>query len=200
MEKIMNEKTTALIREYGPLLGFLLTYFFAPEEGTGLMRPIMLGTMVFTILTIATLIWTFAIGQKPKPITLLIAALVIPIGLLSLLLNDEAIFKMKPTIVNLVLAVLVAGSQWQGRPLIKEIVGNSLELEKRGWELLSWRWAMFFVASAIANEIAWRNLSDDGWVTFKFAVLVPAAFVFALSQIGLLKRYATAESSIQKDR
>ncbi|NBT40685.1 MAG: hypothetical protein EBT20_09540 [Alphaproteobacteria bacterium] len=191
----MSSKTMHIMREYGPLLGFLATYWFAPDTGVGLYRPIMLATAVFTGLTIITLVWTFAIGEKPKALTLLIAALVIPMGALSLLLNDDTIFKMKPTVVNLILAILVAASQWQGKPLIKEMMGSAFRLTQRGWTLLSWRWSIFFLASALANEWAWRSLDDDGWVTFKFAVLVPASFLFALTQIGLIKKHQASEQN-----
>ncbi len=185
----MNANTAHILREYGPLIGFLITYWFAPD-GEGIWRPMILATGVFTLLTIITLGWTFLLGLKPSSMNLLIAALVIPMGIATVLLNDDAIFKMKPTVVNLVLALLVGVSQYQQRPIIKNLLGNSIELTEKGWAIMSWRWAIFFCASAVANEIAWRNMSDDGWVTFKFAVLVPAAFIFALLQLGVIKKHA----------
>ena len=32
---------------------------------------------------------------------------------------------------------------------------------------------LFFLGLVIANEIAWRVLDDDGWVTFKVMVVAP---------------------------
>ena len=38
------------------------------------------------------------------------------------------------------------------------------------------------------NEFVWRNLSEAAWVNFKFGML-PLTLVFAMAQIGLIRRY-----------
>jgi intracellular septation protein len=42
----------------------------------------------------------------------------------------------------------------------------------------------------------WRGFSTDTWVAFKVFGIMPITFVFALAQIGLLKKYeiSTSES------
>jgi intracellular septation protein len=51
------------------------------------------------------------------------------------------------------------------------------------------RWALFFLALAVLNEIVWRTLSTDAWVTFKVFVVVPLTFIFAALQYPLLMKY-----------
>jgi len=41
----------------------------------------------------------------------------------------------------------------------------------------------------MANEIAWRNLSDDGWVTFKAFGLTGISMGFALLTIQIMKKH-----------
>jgi intracellular septation protein len=52
------------------------------------------------------------------------------------------------------------------------------------------RWAIFFFALAILNEIVWRNASTDLWVDFKVFVVVPLTFIFGALQVPLLRKYA----------
>ena len=51
-----------------------------------------------------------------------------------------------------------------------------------------------FVLMALANEIAWRNLTTDQWVSFKaFGIPVLSVF-FGLLSLPILKKY-----QIEKD-
>ena len=51
------------------------------------------------------------------------------------------------------------------------------------------RWAAFFIAMAIVNEIVWRNFSTDAWVSFKAFGFLPLTFLFALAQVPLMQRH-----------
>ena len=46
---------------------------------------------------------------------------------------------------------------------------------------------------AIVNEIVWRNLSTDAWVSFKAFGFLPLTFLFALAQMPLMQRYSAVE-------
>ncbi len=54
------------------------------------------------------------------------------------------------------------------------------------------RWALFFFALAVLNEIVWRNTSTNDWVDFKVFGFLPLTFVFGALQYPLLKKYAAA--------
>ena len=55
---------------------------------------------------------------------------------------------------------------------------------KRGW-----LWVAMFVCSAIANEIAWRNLSTDAWVTFKVFGLTGISLVFVMLTLPVIQKH-----------
>jgi intracellular septation protein len=37
--------------------------------------------------------------------------------------------------------------------------------------------------------VVWRNFSEGAWVSFKAFGILPLTLVFAMAQIGLIKRY-----------
>ena len=59
------------------------------------------------------------------------------------------------------------------------------------------RWALFFFAMAVLNEIVWRNFSTDVWVSFKLFGAVPLTFVFAALQYPLLMKHDASSEATQ---
>jgi intracellular septation protein len=51
------------------------------------------------------------------------------------------------------------------------------------------RWIAFFLAVAALNEIVWRNFSEATWVAFKAWLILPLTLVFAVAQVGLIRRH-----------
>jgi intracellular septation protein len=62
-------------------------------------------------------------------------------------------------------------------------------LTDEGWRKLTVRWALFFLALAVLNEIVWRTQSTDTWVTFKVFGVMPLTFIFAALQYPLLMKH-----------
>jgi intracellular septation protein len=114
---------------------------------------------------------------------------VLVFGGLTLWLQDDHFIKIKPTIVNGLFAAILFGGLVTGRLFLKIVFGDVMRLSEEGWRSLTVRWALFFVFLAILNEIIWRGFSTDAWVAFKVFGIMPITFLFAIAQIGLLKRY-----------
>ena len=55
-------------------------------------------------------------------------------------------------------------------------------------------WSLMFLVSGISNEIAWRNLTTDSWVTFKVFGLTGISIFFAILSIPVMTK-----NSIKKD-
>ena len=53
-----------------------------------------------------------------------------------------------------------------GRSLIGYVFDAAFHLTDEGWRKLTVRWGLFFLGSAILNEIVWRSVSTDWWVAF----------------------------------
>ena len=114
-------------------------------------------------------------------------------GALTLYFDNKVFFYMKPTIINIMFAlVLFFGKFFTDKPLLKVFFQNTLSLEDEGWKKLNIRWISFFIFVAILNEIVWRTQCPENehvWVNFKVWGLLPISFIFAASQVPLINKY-----------
>ncbi|MTD94994.1 septation protein A [Hyphomicrobium sp. xq] len=166
--------------EIGPLV-----VFFIVNARAG----IFWGTGVFMVATIVSLIASrFMFGRIPV-MPLISGACVVVFGGLTLWLQDDHFIKIKPTIVNALFAAALFGGLFAGHSLLKVVFGEVFRLNEDGWRKLTLRWACFFTFLAVLNEVVWRTVSTDTWVSFKVFAIMPLTMVFALSQIGLLKAH-----------
>ena len=117
------------------------------------------------------------------------AFIILVFGGLTIYFNNEVFFKMKPTIINIIFAVILYAGEVIKKPLLKLLLGSALKLSEEGWSILTKRWIAFFIALGILNEIIWRTQSTDIWVNFKVFGILPITFLFTLSQFSLLKKH-----------
>jgi intracellular septation protein len=176
-----------LVVEFGPLL-----VFFVANSRFGIYT----GTGAFMVATIISLIASWTLLGRIAVMPLITSVFVLVFGGLTLWLQDDHFIKIKPTIVNGLFAGILFGGLLMGRLFLKIVFGEVMRLSEDGWRILTLRWALFFVFLAGLNEVMWRFFSTDTWVAFKVFGIMPITFVFALCQIGLLKKYedTTSES------
>ena len=79
------------------------------------------------------------------------------------------------------------------KPLLGILFDQMFHLTDEGWRKLTWRWALFFFALAVLNEIVWRTQTTDFWVSFKVFGVVPLTFLFGALQMPLLKKYSVEQ-------
>lgn len=166
--------------EFGPLV-----VFFVANSHYG----IFVGTGAFMAATAISLLVSLSLLGKIATMPLITAVFVLVFGGLTLWLQDDHFIKVKPTIVNALFAAILFGGLATGRLFLKIVFGDVMRLTEDGWRALTMRWALFFVFLAVLNEVVWRSFTTDTWVTFKVFGIMPITFVFALAQIGLLKKY-----------
>jgi intracellular septation protein len=173
--------------DFGPLVAFFATYSVAeryqPEAGIYWATGVLMAATVAALAASRLLLGRFSV---PPLVT---AALVVVFGGLTIWLKDPRFVMMKPTIINLIFAGVLAFGLVTGRPLLKLVMGEALKLTDEGWHKLSIRWFVFFVSMAALNEAVWRNFSQPTWVTFKAWGILPLTLLFAVVQVGLIKRY-----------
>jgi intracellular septation protein len=171
--------------ELGPLV-----VFFVVNSRAG----IFWGTGCFVVATIVSLAASRALFGRIPTMPFITGIFVVVFGGLTLLLQDELFIKLKPTIVNGIFAAMLFGGLLVGKPVMKYMFGEVFRLTEEGWRKLTLRWACFFLGLALLNEVVWRHFSTDTWVSFKVFGVMPLTMIFALAQIGLLKRYEQASS------
>jgi intracellular septation protein len=171
--------------DLGPLL-----LFFAANAAFGIYAA----TGVFMVATFIALGFAWWRYHKLPVMLLVTAAIVLVFGGLTLYLRDETFIKLKPTIVYLIFAGLLAGGLLMKKPVLELLFGSAFSLTEEGWRKLTWRWALFFVTMAIVNEAVRRNFSTDTWVSFKAFGFLPLTFLFAVAQVPLMQRYGLGEA------
>ena len=166
--------------DIGPLAIFFIFYV------RGDLKSAILPFMIATIIAV---LFSYIIEKKIPIMPTVGAFIILVFGGLSIYFDNEVFFKMKPTIINLLFALILYGGILADKPLLKYLLGNALKLQNEGWLILTKRWVSFFIALAILNEIIWRTQSTDIWVNFKVFGILPITFLFTLSQFRILKKY-----------
>ena len=168
-----------------PILEFTpLVVFFLINANFGIYKA-TLAFMIASTISIP-IIW---ITEKKAPIMPIVTSIfIIFFGGLTLLLQDEKFIKLKPTIINLIFAVILLVGLYYKKLFIKIIMGKVFEMSNSGWKKLTIRWALFFVFLAVLNEIVWRTQTTDFWVAFKVFGLLPITMLFAITQLPLINK------------
>jgi intracellular septation protein len=194
-----------LALEMGPLMVFFLGNS-RPEILKPLLRPflsaslldgpqsgIFTATAAFMVAMLISLILTKVLLKKLPIMPLVSGVVVLIFGGLTLWLQDDLFIKLKPTIVNSLFGAVLLGGLAFGKPLLPYVLDSVFRLTQEGWKQLTLRWGLFFFLLAAINEIVWRMFSTDFWVSFKVWGVMPITIIFAMSQMGLLQRYALNE-------
>ena len=179
----MHARANPLVKlgiEVGPLL-----VFFLVNGNFG----IFWATGAFMATMPVALLANYLLERRVPILPLVSGAVVIVIGRLTLILQDELFIKLKPTIVNCLFAAILFGGMLFGKSFLKSVLGSMFPMQEQGWRVLTFRWAVFFLVLAALNEYVWRNYSTDDWVTFKVFAIMPLTVVFSLAQLPLMNRY-----------
>jgi intracellular septation protein len=169
-------------------LGPLLVFFWANSR-----FGIFVATAAFMAAILIALAVAYALTRHLPIMPLVTAVVVVIFGTLTLVLHDELFIKVKPTIIYVLFGGVLLGGLAFGKSLLGVVFDSVFHLTEEGWRKLTLRWALFFFALALLNEIVWRTQSTDMWVSFKVFGVVPLTFIFAALQYPLLTKYALHE-------
>src|SRR6185295_9603574 len=173
---------------FTPFIGPLL-----PEAAGGEKVGIFVATAVFMVAILASLAVSYALTRHLPVMAMVTAVVVVVFGTLTLVLHDDTFIKMKPTIIYVLFGGLLLGGLIFNKPLLAMVFDSVFDLTEEGWRKLTLRWAIFFLALALLNEIVWRTQTTDFWVSFKVFGVLPLTFIFAGLQYPLLQKYAAKE-------
>jgi intracellular septation protein len=189
-------------------MGPLLLFFFAnsrpalfmpfvgpllPAAASGEKAGIFVATAVFMVAILASLAVSYALTRHLPVMAMVTAVIVVVFGGLTLVLHDDTFIKMKPTIIYVLFGGILLGGLYFNKPLLAVVFDSVFDLTEEGWRRLTLRWAIFFLALAVLNEIVWRTQTTDVWVNFKVFGVVPLTFVFAAFQYPLLQKFAATK-------
>ena len=171
--------------DFAPLLGFFIAYK---------LGGVYWATGIIIALTLASLVIGYAMTGKVAKFPLYSGILIAVMGGLTLYLQNDVFVKMKPTVANLVFALILGGGLLAKRVYLKDLLGSSISMPEAAWRTLTLRWTLFFVALAAANEYVWRNLGEDVWVNFKVFGLMGLTFVFVFVNLPFMAKHMKDET------
>ncbi len=186
--------------EIGPIIAFFLAYRWAPvaegaTETEAQLAQILFATKVFIPLILISLALSWVLTKHLPKMAVVTAIMVVVFGGLTLWLQDATFIKMKPTILYACFAAALGFGLMRGQSYLKLLMGEMIPMSDAGWMKFTFRFALFFAALAVANEVVWRMMSTDAWVNFKTFVLPVVTFGFVASQIGTLSEHSTEDES-----
>lgn len=192
-----------LALEIGPIIIFFLAYRWAPvsegaTEKAAQLEQILFATAVFIPVILLSLLASWILTRHLPKMAVLTAVLVIVFGGLTLWLQDDTFIKMKPTILYAMFAGILGVGLMRGESYLRYLMDEMLPMTREGWMIFTFRFALFFAALAVINEIVWRSMSTDAWVTFKTFFLPLASFGFIASQAGVFSKHGIEPESRDK--
>jgi intracellular septation protein len=166
--------------DLGPLVVFfVVNYLYGIMYGTGAL-------MAATVVSIAV---TYSVERRVPLMPAVTCVLVMIFGGLTLYFDNEMFIKIKPTIVNLLFAAALLTGLALGRNFMKVLLGRVLRMTDEGWRIMTKRWVGMFVVLAAVNEVLWRSVDTDTWVTFKAFGIPLIVLVFSLFLVPVLRQH-----------
>jgi len=197
-EKKINPALKQVL-ELGPPILFFAFYMFIRDEtytfGETKYDGFIVAAAAFVPILLASIAALWALTGKLSRMQVFTVVMVVFFGGLTVWFNDEAFFKIKTTIVYAFFTVILGIGLVQGKSYLQWVMGEFLPMEHEGWMILTRRLTGLFAALAIGNEIVWRTMSNDAWVTietFGFPIIL---FVFLWAQIVSLQRFMPEEDT-----
>jgi intracellular septation protein len=185
--------------EFGPILGFFAAYLWLKDEvftfgGTEYAGFIVV-TAGFIPVFLLAMGLTWKITGHLSLMQIVTAVLIVVFGGLSVWLNDERFFKMKPTLIYTLFGAALAIGLMRGESWLEKVMEGMMPLQHEGWLILTRRVMGLFFAMALTNEVVWRLFETETWVYFKTFGLSAIIIAFFLTQGKLFERYAVEEPS-----
>ena len=183
----MNKSFLKFITDFGPLVIFFYYYYDSGKDLKIAIPPFIIATLISLIL-----VWLI---EKKIPMVPLISGILITFfGGLTIYFDNPVFIYIKPTIINVLFGLgLLFGKFFSNEPILKKMLGKSIQLTNEGWKILNSRWMYFFFSLALVNEIIWRTQSEEFWVNFKVWGILPITFIFTAFQITLINKYKVNE-------
>ncbi|MFZ1102172.1 MAG: septation protein IspZ [Hyphomicrobiaceae bacterium] len=187
------EQTVSVLGEIGPLVAMFVV------NGT---HGIKAGCWALIIATVVSLVVSLWVLGRPPVMPFIAGSVSISFGTLALITEDPMWVQIKVTIFNTLVATTLWIGQKTGHDFFKFVFGKTFHYTDEGWHKFTRNVALFFLATAIANETVRLGFDDfemlalnhlftgiDIWVLFKIFVVMPLTGAYFWWQARLMQKY-----------
>lgn len=172
--------------DYGALAAFGVAFVITHD--------LLKATPVLMIGSVIAVALGYVIERRLAPMPTIYGVFALVFGGLTLVFHDKSFIKMKPTFAYAAFAVMLGAGMAMKKNPLKLLLGSAVVLPDPAWRILTIRYLLFFVASAIANEVVWRTQSDSFWVMYKIGYVV-VLLLFSVSQVPFLMKHMQTDET-----
>lgn len=185
--------------DYLPVVVFFGLYFLSG-------RDIMLATWGIIAATSFQVVAGRLIWKRWHRLHLMVLAVTLVFGGLTLLLRDDVFIKWRPSIISFVLAaVLLGGHFLRERNLLQRLCeklmvsgfGRVVALGAAQWTRLNLAFVLYFIALGGLNLFIAYTFSTDFWVNFKLFGFTAIQMVFYVAVFLYFYRHISEEDRKQ---
>jgi len=195
------EQTLNIASEIGPIfIMFLVNFVYGVAAG------------VWSLIgaTLIALVASLIVLKRPPVMPFVAGVVTITFGALTLYTGDPTWVQIKVTIFNALVGLLLLVGLWRKQYFFEFVFGKTFHYTTRGWAKLTRNAAMFFLVTALANEVvrlgfasanipcphSWLWLLKkpmlsglDIWMIFKLFVVMPLTGLFFVWQVRAMRTY-----------
>lgn len=175
--------------DFGALVAFMGSYAFLRfARGMESSEALIQATWVLVGASIIALLAGWLLEKRLAPLPLFSGLFALVFGTLTIFFHDPNLLKIKITVQNLALSVILLGSLVFNKAAFKYLLGSAFNLTDAGWKGLTLRYGLFFLTVAIVNEVIWRTQTDDFWVAFRGGLWIVSA-AFGIWQVFFIMKH-----------
>jgi len=176
----MNLSTRLVLgAEFGPILLFFLA---------GRITDFYTAVAILVGSTILAIGINWQLEHRIPWLPILSAVFVIFGGTITLVWSNPDAIIITDTLYYLTAGSILGISLWRGTPLLRVLFDGVFALKQSGWLLLTWRWCLFLLLAAVANELARYFLTPEAWIDYRFIKTIIITG-FACYQLTLSRRF-----------
>jgi intracellular septation protein len=185
----VSGQTRAWLRvlvDYGALVAFAVAFVIGRMHHDS--EALIHATPTLMIASVVAVVIGYFLEKRIAPMPAIYGAFAVVFGGLALIFHDKSFLKMKPTFAYGAFAIALGiGLLFKKNPL-EALMGSSIKMDEKAWRVLTIRFLLFFIASAIVNEVVWRTQTDGVWVTYKLVYFV-VVLLFSAAQTPFLMKH-----------
>lgn len=190
-------QTVNILGEIGPLVAmFLVNGIYGIAAGTWAL-------IITTIISLVVSLWMLG---RPPIMPFIAGAVSVTFGVLTLITGDAMWVQIKVTIFNTLVAALLWLGMKSQHNFFRFVFGSTFHYTDEGWHKLTRNVALFFLATAVVNEIV--RLGFDGfelfalnrmftgvdiWILFKIFIVMPFTALFFWWQVRVMNKHRLPE-------
>lgn len=185
-----------LLFDFFPIIAFFVTFKLFDDQHEGILAA----TGVVIVATCIQVAITWFRQRKVENVHIVTLVIVVLLGGVTLLLNDEIYIKWKPTAVNWLFALAMLASHFIGkRTLLERLLGGGVQLPAAAWTRLNAAWVGFFTVVGIINLYVVYNFDTETWVNFKLFGMLGLTFAFVIAQAFYMVRHAIPQDEPEEE-